>query len=245
LQKTPLHWSKPYLTLQNGFVFLTLLEHINTNNLTFTRALNPFFSNFDFNNYFNHSSYQALLSPLRTFDYIYLFFQSALFWSPPKTGIWLQDNIHDSTLALHLETLPRTLAFKSVTVANEKKLTKTKSGLYLLPNISQKEIPLLTHFFYEKDHTPSESFLTQLNKEYTEIQVIDPELTLMDSLKNKFIFTEEYINTPSVKILSHYFGVPFNSQNNNFPWIFLLRLGGLMVIFISLGKFYQNKFFSK
>lgn len=62
-------------------------------------------------------------------------------WGRTNQAIWVTDGIDESVLSAALDSYPRTLEIDQVTVADSRRIIRTKHGLQLIPRLSLNDLP--------------------------------------------------------------------------------------------------------
>ncbi len=83
------------------------------------------------------------LPSINTVDLSYLALRAAYLWEKLAVGIYLYPGISEIGLASMLDTLPRSMSLRTVTLGEVRQPILTKNGLKILPAIPVEESPLL------------------------------------------------------------------------------------------------------
>jgi hypothetical protein len=67
--------------------------------------------------------------------------QSGFDWNRTNVGISLQDGFSGAELASHLEFWPRTISARTVTLAAERRMIRSRSGLSVVPVLAARDAP--------------------------------------------------------------------------------------------------------
>ncbi len=84
-----------------------------------------------------------LIKSLDSFELTHLFLRAAFLWEKQAYGIYLYPGVSEIGLAALTDLLPRTLAHRTVHVAEQRQPVLTRHGLRLLPSIAVENSPTL------------------------------------------------------------------------------------------------------